>query len=186
VIDRRGHAGAVFAISFAMMACASAEAPEARAPEPHGDPVLFSYIAVDGSSLDSQGTRGRATVVLFFTSYDMASQMLARRLEELRRQHTPRINVIGVALEAPKYDLLVSAFGESLGLGYPLVMADRGTLSGRGPFGEVRGVPTVVVLNRQGREVWRRQGAPSNAELHEALAAAGAAQRIDESEDFSR
>jgi hypothetical protein len=51
-------------------------------------------------------------------------------------------------------------------------MADRATLSGHGAFGEIRGVPTLVVLNELGREIWRREGATTVAELEEALAMA--------------
>lgn len=143
-----------------MVGCGGGVDAEPATPVRAGPQRAFSYVGLDGTAVDTASTRGRVTVVLFFTSYDMMSQMVARRLEELRRQQKPRVNVLGIANEAPKYAPLVDAFKETLGLRYPVVMADPATLTGGGPFGEIRGVPTVVVLDRDGREVWRGEGVP--------------------------
>jgi hypothetical protein len=132
----------------------------------------FHFPGPEGSAFSSDGTRGRATVVLFVTTYDLSSQFEARQLSAVVRRFRPRINAGAVVLEAPQYSVLVSAFAASMELVYPVVMADRATLSGHGAFGEIRGVPTLVVLNELGREIWRREGATTVAELEEALAMA--------------
>jgi hypothetical protein len=160
---------------LSIVACGGRSEPAgARAPVDRGPKRVFSYVALDGTVVDDARTRGRATVVLFFASYDAMSQMMARRLEELRRQMVPRINVLAIATEAPKYAPLVEAFQETLALGYPVALADRGTLSGEGPFGVVRGTPTLVVLDRAGREVWRGEGVTPVKVLEEWIEAASA------------
>jgi hypothetical protein len=37
-------------------------------------------------------------------------------------------------------------------------MADFATQQGSGPFGDITKVPTTIVLDRDGGEVWRQQG----------------------------
>lgn len=139
---------------------------------PHGDAIDFSYATTAGGVLDSQNTQGRATAILFATTYDPLSQLEAQRLENILRTTRPRVNCGVVVLEAPKYAVLAQVFGETLGLTYPVALADDATLHGRGPFGPVRGVPTLVVLDRSGREVWRHAGIASSRQIAHALAVA--------------
>ena len=105
-------------------------------------------------------------------TFDLASQLMARRLNETIRRHAPRANAGAVILEAPNHGPLAEVFRQSLGLVYPVAMADSlGTLEG-GPFGVVDRVPTLVVLDRSGRQRFRRSGVLTLEELDEALRAA--------------
>lgn len=72
-------------------------------------------------------------------------------------------------MEAPKYALLADAFRSSLRLDYPVAIADDETRAGSGPFGVVARVPTLVVLDATGREVWRKSGITPIAELESAV-----------------
>ncbi|MFC1642785.1 TlpA family protein disulfide reductase, partial [Myxococcota bacterium] len=72
-------------------------------------------------------------------------------------------------LESRQYAVLADVFRAALHLSYPVVMADPETRSGQGPFGAIRRVPTVVVLDRSGREVWRGEGLVDSVELEGAL-----------------
>jgi hypothetical protein len=134
-----------------------------------GEAAVFAFVDVKGRAFSSDTTRGRATVVLFLTTYDIASQQAARQVEELLHRREPRFNAGAIVLEAPKYATLVEAFGEALGLSYPLALADWGIRQGGGPFGAISSVPTVVVLDREGRIVWRYSGLPTVDRLRAAL-----------------
>lgn len=155
------------------LACGSRAPARPEAVEP-GDsaPVRFAWLTLEGTAVTSETTRGRATAILFLTTYDMGSQLVARQLNELVRDRRPRFNVLGVVLEPPKYAPLVEAFRDSMELSYPLAMADHATLERRGPFGGVDEVPAVFVLDRTGRVVWRKFGATTTRELKQALAKA--------------
>jgi predicted TIM-barrel enzyme len=48
-------------------------------------------------------------------------------------------------------------------------MADFETHEGRGPFGDIRNVPTLVILDGEGRETFRRQGPLTAAEIEAEL-----------------
>jgi len=157
-----------------VVACAS---PPARAPEEpraQAQPIEFSFGTTEGELFDSASTRGRCTLVLFVTTFDLASQAQARYLNEVIREHRPRANAGAVVLEPPKHRILAGAFRTSLGLVYPVALANPSTLSGSGPFGRIAGVPTLVVLDRDGQPVFRSQGAVSKAQMLEALRAAEA------------
>ncbi|HSC89185.1 MAG TPA: TlpA disulfide reductase family protein [Polyangiaceae bacterium] len=119
-------------------------------PESGGEPIDITWGAIDGSMVGGAQLRGRVTVLLFFTTFDMVSQAQAKRLQDVWRLHAPRVNAIGVVLEPPRNVDLARTFASTLGIDYPIVMADSETLAGRGPFAKVRGVPTWVVLDRRG------------------------------------
>lgn len=134
-----------------------ASVPVEPAP-PRTEPVVFSFPPTGEDVVNSDTTRGRATVLVFITTFDLVSQLVVRRVGEVIVRFRPRANAAAVVLEAPQYAELLSAYRESLSLPYPVVMADFATLQLRGPFGDITQVPTTVVLDKDGREVWRHQG----------------------------
>ncbi len=164
------------ALAALTSACVSAPAPPPPVPSVvRAAPVVFDFPAAgDDVVVSSETMRGRATVLVFITTFDLASQLLARRLGELVVGFTPRANAAAVVIEAPQYAELLPAYREALSLPYPVVMADFATQNGVGPFGLVTVVPTVIVLDRDGREVWRHEGAVESQEIEVALRSASA------------
>ena len=148
--------------------------PPARAPEAQagGTPVGFVYTTTTGDELSTDTTRGRATALLFVTTFDLASQLMAKRLDTVLRRHKPRANGAAIVLEAPKYSVMADAFGSALGLSYPIAMADEWGSGQPGAFGLIYRVPTLVVVDAFGVETFRRFGVLSEADVEQALAAA--------------
>jgi len=109
---------------------------------------------------------------VFVTTYDIASQIVLRRVADAIARFTPRANAAAVVLEPPVYVDLLPAYRESLSLPYPVVMADFATQQGQGQFGGIQRVPTLVVLDREGREVSRSQGSLTQQEIDAALSRA--------------
>lgn len=138
-----------------------------------GGPVAFAFVDQSGVGVSSESTRGRVTIAALVTTYDFGSQLVLRRVNQALGSHTPRINALGVVLEAPSYGVLLSAYSESLGLHFPLVMADQASLEGGGPLGPIDYVPTLVILDPQGRVVERLKGLVSPEQIHAALDLAG-------------
>ncbi|AKT38334.1 TlpA family protein disulfide reductase [Chondromyces crocatus] len=143
-------------------------APERILATPRGLPP-FAFETVDGRELSSGTLAGRITVIGFLTTYDAASQAQARILADLLREHTPRLNVAALALEPPENLPLVEAFARSLRLPYPMALADAQTVAGEGAFQGLHHVPSVVILDRKGREVYRRLGLAPRGILEEVL-----------------
>ena len=147
---------------------ARAQAPAVR----RGPPIEFSFGTTQGGLLSSASTRGRVTALLFVTTYDLASQLEARQLDAVLRRRRPRANAGAVVLEAPKYAMLADAFRASLELSYPVALADDATRLGAGSFGRIDRVPTLIVLDREGRLVVRKPGLATREQISSALATA--------------
>ena len=140
--------------------------------ESHGQVQRYVFGTTDGEELSAQSMHGRVTVLVFVTTFDLASQLAAKRLNEVLHTHRPRINAGAVVLEAAKYAPLAEVFRSSLDLSYPVAIADLSTLEQNSTLGEVRSVPTVVVLDAEGREVVRKSGSFAVTELNQWLALA--------------
>jgi hypothetical protein len=153
------------------VACAPAATITPTAPERAlGAPIQFDFPAVgDDVIVNSETTRGRVTALLFITTFDLASQLLVRRLGEVVTSFSPRANAAAVVIEAPRYAELLPAYRQAMSLPFPVVMADFATQQERGPFGNIAHVPTLVVLDREGREVYRHEGALARGEIEDAL-----------------
>jgi hypothetical protein len=133
-------------------------------------PIQFNFPAAgDDVIVSSETMRGRVTALLFITTYDLASQLLVRRLGEVIVSFAPRANAAAVVVEAPRYAELLPTYRQTMSLPFPVVMADFATLQGGGPFGSIANVPTLIVLDRDGREVWRHEGALERDKLEDAL-----------------
>jgi hypothetical protein len=118
----------------------------------------FSLGTTSGEEINSDTVRGRVTVLVFVTTFDLASQVAAKRVNQVLHSHRPRINAAAIVLEAAKYAPLADVFRSALELSYPVAIADLDTLQQSSTFGEVRSVPTVLVLDAEGREIERKFG----------------------------
>jgi hypothetical protein len=135
----------------------SVEAPASSLP-PRGARIQFEFTTIDDKPLSTETLAGRISVIGFIATYDARSQGQARFLEDLLRRHKPRLNVAVLVLEPAENKPLVEAFTSSLGLSYPVAFADAATIAGTGPFTGLHHVPSVVILDRQGKEAWRYFG----------------------------
>jgi hypothetical protein len=151
-------------------ACSATQVQEDPSQVPAlGPPAQYSYSDFEGREVSSRSLSGRATLVALITTYDWASQLVLRRVNQTLGSFAPRINAVGIVLEPASYAVLVPPFHKSLELKFPLVMGDVGSLNGAGPFGPIEYVPTVVVLDRDGRERRRFKGPVTVEELTKAL-----------------
>lgn len=164
-------------VAFAM-GVAGCSAPAVGAHEsvvlaaPAGDPVRFAFETLEGKPLTSESLRGRITVIALLATYDLHSQAEARFLSSIARRHTPRLNGVGLILEAAENRPMAEAFTAALKLPYPVALADEATIAGEGAFPGLHNVPSVVILDRDGREVYRHVGLIEEAPLDEAIRAA--------------
>lgn len=155
-----------------LTACAATPARSEAPPVERGEPVDFAFGTIDGAAVTSETTRDRVTVLLFVTTYDLPSQAAARRLAEVVRTHAPRFNAAAVVIEAPENAVLAEVFRSSLGLPYPVALADSVELRASPQFATIDRVPIVVVLDREGRLVLQRFGLFESTELAAWLAEA--------------
>ncbi len=153
--------------ALALGGCASKPVGPQSAAVQRGDPVQFIFGTIDGGELSSDTTRGRTTLLLFVTTYDLPSQAEAELLREVVSTHKPRVNAGVVMMEPPQSAALAQVWRDSLRLDLPVAMASPSLLSGESQLGRIAGVPTLVVLDRRGRLVTRREGALGRAQIED-------------------
>jgi hypothetical protein len=124
---------------------------------------------LDGSELSSDTTRGRTTALLFVTTYDMPSQAEAQLLRDVISAHKPLANAAIVMMEPPHSAPLAQVWADSIGLKLPVAMATPSLLAGDSQLGRVAGVPTMIVLDRDGRLVSKSEGALTREQISECL-----------------
>lgn len=159
---------AALALLLLSSACQRVAVPpeeESSDSDTRGQVQRYVFGTTEGEELSAEGMRGRVTALLFVTTFDLASQLGAKQLNKALHTHRPRINAGAVVLEAPKYAPLADVFRTSLKLSYPVAIADLDMLVRNSTLGEVRSVPTLIILDAQGREVLRQYGAFSDEEL---------------------
>jgi hypothetical protein len=153
-------------------ACASERPASAPvfAETARSSPLHFRYELADGKGLLApEPLRGRPTVIVFVTTYDLASQAQARFLSGLLHRHASSVYAAAVVLEPPENRPLVVAFRDALKLEYPVAMGDASLIAGEGPFGDVHAIPTTVVLDSESRLVWKHVGLSKEDEIEDAL-----------------
>jgi hypothetical protein len=139
----------------------------------HAGPKEFDYPSIDDRPVSSAALRGKPTVIAFVASDDLASQAEAGFLATMAKSDGDRVNYVLVAVEAlPQRELVESfrAFFESkFGVSLRTAMADKETLEGSGPFGDVRRL-TIVLLGPTGKIAWQKTGLAKADEIRAALA----------------
>lgn len=157
---------------LAALGCGPKQPAPAVAVAPARGPVVqYAFESIDGKPISTEAFVNRITVIGFFATYDVHSQIEARFLASLAKRHTPRINAAAIMLEAPENKPLVEAFAVSLGVPYPIALSDAATIAGQGPFAGLHHVPSIVILDREGREAFRRVGFLDEAALDAAVRA---------------
>jgi hypothetical protein len=170
------------AAALTLLACASTPDAETETKPTLGATAItptgaapqrrFSFVTVDDKPISHRTFQGRMTVIALATTYDTASLAQIRFLQKLYKVHTPRINALLLLLDPPENTPLLRTFASALELGFPVALPDQATRAGEGAFPGLHHVPSVVILDRKGREVWRKLGLSDATELASALDAA--------------
>jgi hypothetical protein len=133
-------------------------------------PVDFAFDSLDDRPVSSESTRGKPTVVAFVDVSSLPAQAQVDFLVAMAKHDAEKVNYAVVALEQREHRELVELYRKSLGVTFPVAMADASTLSGGGPFGDVTALPVTVILDRAGRVAFRVAGRVSKPdELRAAL-----------------
>jgi hypothetical protein len=123
-----------------------------------GPPATFAYDSLDERPVSDAATRGKPTLLAFVTTGSLSAQAQVDFLVAMSKHDADAINYAVVALEGPDNRELVELYKKALAIPFPVSLADERTRAGGGPFGDVSGVPVLVLLDRAGRVAWRMDG----------------------------
>ncbi|HEX7665192.1 MAG TPA: TlpA family protein disulfide reductase [Polyangiaceae bacterium] len=132
-------------------------------------PIQFKYDSLDNRPVDSESTLGAPTVIAFIATWDLLSQAQVDFLVTMNKSDQGRVHYLIVALQEPKDRELVEVYVEHLGVEFPSALADPQTIAGGGPFGDVHNVPSVVVLDAEGKLVWLHPGLARSNDIRSAM-----------------
>ena len=138
-------------------------------PDGVTSPIEFKLDSLDEREVSTITLVGRPTVITFMTTWDLSSQAQVDYLVPMAKKDGPQINYVMVALQEPQDRELVEVYAQHLGVTFPAAMADQDLMSGGGSFGDLKAVPTTVILDRAARMVWRHVGLARPEEIREGL-----------------
>lgn len=125
----------------------------------------YAFDSLDERPVSSEAHRGKPTVLVFIATGDLIGQAQVSYLVHMAKNDGDRVNYAVVALHPRKEIVLVDAYCRTLGVEFPVALADHVATDAGGPFGEIPAVPTVVVLDREGRIVWKHTGLAKNDDI---------------------
>lgn len=117
---------------------------------------------VDGASFDPATTRGAVTVVNFWASWCAPCRAETPNLESVAEKTAASgVRFVGVNVKDSK--AAAASFIRDKGVSYPSLYDDDGSLAARWPI--ALGLPSTVVLDRDGRIAARFTAAVTEADL---------------------
>lgn len=130
-----------------------------------GKPVPFAFDSIDERKVSSEAARGKICVLAFVTTGDLASQAQLSYLREMHKHDGEQVTYAMVALHERRARDMVEAYVSALKLPFPAALADPIGMNEKGPFGEIHTVPTTIVIDREGRLVFKKSGLVKAEEL---------------------
>lgn len=129
------------------------------APSISDKPTVYAFDPLDDERpVSSEVHRGKPVVMAFVTTGDLQSQAQVGFLNAMAKNDGDKVNYVLVAIHPRKEIILVETYRKATGVEFPVALADGAAMSGAGPFGEIPAVPSVVVLDRSGKLVWKHTG----------------------------
>jgi len=152
-------------------ACGARAAPEASARPPAEALPDFRLAAVAGGELGTKDLAGKVVVYDFWATWCGPCHIQAEILHALYPKVVDR-GVEFVAVSVGEPEEVVREFLLERPYPYPVLVDPDDEISARL---EILGLPTLIVVDREGRVVYRNTGIAGADEVERALAAAGAA-----------
>ncbi len=163
-------------VAHVIVACGSKPPPDpvgvshVATPEPvTGSAIDFAYDSLDARRVASSAMQGKVTVIAFVTTYDLGSQAQVNFLVAMAKHDGDKVNYALVALEQQTERELVEVYKTNLNVTFPVALADKETIGGGGPFGDVHLIPALVVLDVKGHLVWKKTGLAKPEEIRAAM-----------------
>lgn len=124
----------------------------------------WSALALDGTALSAEGLRGKVVLVNFWATWCLPCRAEMPLLEQMWQRHRGADFVlVGLSVDRTGREGVMKYVADR-GVTYPVAIVDAAV---EAAFGGVRGIPTSILLDRDGRVVHRVVGplGPASLEL---------------------
>jgi hypothetical protein len=125
----------------------------------------YAFDSLDERLVSSEVHRGKPTVIAFITTGDINGQAQVSYLIHMAKNDGDKVNYAVVALHPRKEVVLVDTYRKTLDIQFPVALGDSSATGTGGPFGAIPAVPTVVVLDAEGRIAWKHTGLAKHEEI---------------------
>jgi thiol-disulfide isomerase/thioredoxin len=110
----------------------------------------FELSTLDGDVIRLSDYLGKIVIVDFWATWCAPCRMAIPELVELQNEYRDDLIIIGISLDQPYTQQNLKPFIKSYGINYPIVL---GTLEVVEAYGNIRGIPTSFIVNRNGEIV---------------------------------
>ncbi len=121
----------------------------------------FTLKDADGKSHSLANLRGKWVVVNFWATWCAPCIKEIPDLAAFSKANQGTAVVLGVALDYVEPDT-VKSFARKIGMTYPLILGEGQTEK---QFGKLRGLPTTLVYDPSGKQVFSKTGAVTRGQL---------------------
>lgn len=157
---------------------AAGQQQQTAAPEPEtGNEVgskmpEYSAMWLDGSKFELAKHRDKVVLLNVWATWCGPCRYEIPELQEIHEKHAPRgFEVIGVSVDESGVDAVKEFVKEQKKMSYPVALDAEGKIAN---ILQTSVLPTTVLIDRNGRIVWKKYGAimPNDEELAQAIEAA--------------
>lgn len=125
----------------------------------------WAFDSLDERPVSAEASRGKPTVLAFVTTDTIQSQAQVGFLRAMHKTDGDRVNYAIVAVQPSRDRELVEIYRRSLQITFPVAAATPDVVEVGGPFGEIGGAPTIIVLDREGNLAWKHTGVAKADEI---------------------
>jgi hypothetical protein len=133
-----------------------------------GEAPIWEFSSLDARPVSSGAFGGKPVALVFVTTYDPICQQQVNFDLPLVDEF-PNVAFALVVLQEPSARELVEIYRDTLKIKFPVALADAATIAGGGTLGDVHHIPATVLIGRDGKIAWRRDGGVMPAEMREHL-----------------
>ena len=129
----------------------------------HPYAARFRLVALSGQKIDLGDYKGNVVLLSFWASWCPYCRQLIPALVDFQSQYYGEgLRVVGIAVRDQKE--AVRSYSQRANMNYPVAMGDADTLK---LYGGISGLPTIVLIGRDGRIYRRFTGAPADLDRFE-------------------
>lgn len=143
---------AVIALSLALCACSPSGS------RPGQSAVDITLKDLDGKTVNLSEFKGRVVMLNFFATWCPPCKAETPDFIELQNEHGPDgLTIVGISLDQKGVDS-VKEFSREFKINYPILYAGPQAQEIIDSVGGFRGIPTTVIINREGKIVKKFTG----------------------------